>query len=127
MVKRWLSIFVEQPRPAALQVVAEDLDERMRCSHDLGHQRGGVLQICVCGSITVARASRVLRGRSRGDPQLAADVMACLCEELLGDASRHAGNAVKRRSLTLLNETSFLHAVFDAENRSTSTFLHWRS
>ena len=77
-MKRWLATFAEQPPSAALQVVAEDLDERMRCSHDLGHQRGGVLRICVCGSITVARASRVLRGRSRGDPQLAPDMMACL-------------------------------------------------
>ena len=36
MVKRWLSTFAEQPSPAALTVAAEDLDERMRCSHVLG-------------------------------------------------------------------------------------------
>ena len=59
MVKRWLSTFAEQPSPAALQVVAEDLGERMRCSHDLGRQRGGVLRIGGCGSRTGADADRV--------------------------------------------------------------------
>ena len=58
MVKRWLSTFAEQPSPAALQVVAEDLGERMRCSHDLGHQRGGVLRIGGCSSRTGADADR---------------------------------------------------------------------
>ena len=61
MVKRWLSTFAEQPSPAALQVVAEDLGERMRCSHDLGRQRGGVLRIGGCGSRTGADADRVQR------------------------------------------------------------------
>ena len=32
VIKRWLATFAEQPSPAALQVVAEDLGERMRCS-----------------------------------------------------------------------------------------------
>ena len=37
MVKRWfMTTFAEQPSPAALTVAAEDLDERMRCSHVLG-------------------------------------------------------------------------------------------
>ena len=53
--------------------------------------------------------------------------MACLCEELLGDASEHAGNAAKRRTLVLLNGEGFFYAVFNEENFSTSTFLHSRS
>ena len=58
MVKRWLSTFAEQPSPAALQVVAEDLGERMRCSHDLGRQRGGFLRSGACSSRTGADGDR---------------------------------------------------------------------
>ena len=61
MVKRWLSTFAEQPSPAALQVVAEDLGERMRCSDDIGHQRGGVLRIGDCSSRTGADGDRMQR------------------------------------------------------------------
>jgi hypothetical protein len=60
-VKRLLSTFAEQPLPAALQVVAERLDERMRCSDGLGHQRGGVLRIGGCSSRTGANADRTQR------------------------------------------------------------------
>ena len=58
MVKRWLSTFAEQTSPAALQVVAEDLGERMRCSHDLGRQRGGFLRSGACSSRTGADGDR---------------------------------------------------------------------
>ena len=61
MVKRWLSDFVEQPSPAALQVVAEDLDKRMRCSDGFGHQRGGARRIGACSSCTGAGADRMQR------------------------------------------------------------------
>ena len=81
-------------------------------SEQVVHEESGrVLCSCDYHSTAAARATRVLRRRSRGDPQLAADVTACLCEELLGDASEHAENAAKRRNLVLFNETSFLHAV----------------
>ena len=60
-MKRWLSTFVEKSSPAALQVVAEDLDERMtwrmRCSHDLVHQRGGTVRI---GDCTAASRERMV-------------------------------------------------------------------
>ena len=61
MVKRWLASFAEQPSPAALQVAIEDLDERMRCSHDIGHQRGGAVQIGGWSSRTGADGDRMQR------------------------------------------------------------------
>ena len=108
MVKRWLSTFAEQPSSAALQVVAEDLGERMRCSHDLGRQRGGVLRIGGCGSRTGADADRVQRASISSARAGHSDSMDCLV--LLCSAAPPApcARCAKRRDTDLLTEKSFL-------------------
>ena len=78
MVKRWLSTFAEQPSPAALQVVAEDLGERMRCSHDLGRQRGGFLRSGACSSRTGADGDRRQRASVSSARAGHSDSMDCL-------------------------------------------------
>ena len=78
MVKRWLSTFAEQPSPAALQVVAERLDERMRCSDGIGHQRGGVLRIGVCSSRTGANGDRMQRASISSHRVVRTNNMECM-------------------------------------------------
>ena len=80
MVKRWLSTFVEQPSPAALQVVAEDLGERMRCSDDLGQQRGGTLQIGGCSKRTGADGDRMQRASVSSHRVVRTNNMECMCQ-----------------------------------------------
>ena len=60
-MKRSLFTFDEDPSPAALPVVVVHLDERTRCHHVIGHQRGGSVQIGGCGSRTVADGDRIQR------------------------------------------------------------------
>ena len=60
-VKQWLFSFDVEPSPAALPVVVVHLDERMRCQHVIGHQRGGTVRIGGCGSRTVVDGDRVHR------------------------------------------------------------------
>ena len=114
MVKRWLSTFAEQPSPAALQVVAEDLGERMRCSHDLGRQRGGVLRIGGCGSRTGADADRVQRASISSAHAGRSDHIGTWrhwsCSARRRRRPAPAGPA-KQRNIDLLTEKSFLHAV----------------
>ena len=50
--------------------------------------------------------------------------MACLCEELLGDACRHVGDAAKRRRGVLSSEKSFWHAVLCVERAVSSHAPH---
>ena len=80
MVKRWLSTFVEQPSPAALQVVAERLGERMRCSHGLGHQRGGARRIGACSSRTGADGDRMQRASISSHRVVRTNNMECMCQ-----------------------------------------------
>ena len=80
MVKRWLSTFAEQPSPAALQVVAEHLDERMRCSDGLGHQRGGFLRIGACSSRTGADTDRRQRASFSRHRAVRTNNMECRCQ-----------------------------------------------
>ena len=65
-MKRSLFTFDEDPSPAALPVVVV-LDERKRCQHVVGHQRGGTLRIGGCGSRTVADGDRIQRASVSSD------------------------------------------------------------
>ena len=60
-MKQWLFTFDEEPSPAALPMVVVHLDERMRCQHVIGHQRGGTVRIGGCGSRTVVDGDRIQR------------------------------------------------------------------
>ena len=112
MVKRWLSTFAEQPSPAALQVVAEDLGKRMRCSDGLGHQRGGARRIDAC---VAAAWERILTaGNVPASAAIALcgqttwNAWSCIARQPLAAAPADA----EKRSLALfVNETSFSHAV----------------
>ena len=104
----------------SLSVLSDSADGSTDSEQVVNEELGRVLCFCGCHSTTAARATRVLRRRSRGNPQLAADVTACLCEELLGDACRHVGDAAKRRRGVLSNEKSFWHAVFCTDRAVSS-------
>ena len=108
MVKRWLATFAEQPSPAALQVVAEDLGERMRCSDDLGHQRGGALRIGGCSKRTGADGDRMQRASISSARAVHSDNMAplvLLCSAAPATSSCRC--AAKRRNTELVTEKSF--------------------
>ena len=114
MVKRWLSTFVEQPRPAALQVVAEDLGERMRCSDGIGHQRGGA-QPVESASAEAARERMLTAGNVPASAAIALcgqttwTAWSCIARRPLAAAPAGAANS---RTSSLFNGESFLHAVF---------------
>ena len=78
MVKRWKATFAEQPSPAALPVVVNDLDERMRCSDEIDHQRGETLRIGGCSKRTGADGDR-MQGASISSARAGhSDSMVCM-------------------------------------------------
>ena len=115
-----LAVCADSTLVDSLSVLSDSADGSTDSEQVVNEELGRVLCFCGCHSTTAARATRVLRRRSRGNPQLAADVTACLCEELLGDACRHVGDAAKRRRGVLSNEKSFWHAVFCTDRAVSS-------
>ena len=112
MVKRWLSTFVEQPSPAALQVVAERLGERMRCSD------GSVINEAEPFESAPAAAAR---DRMLTACNVPASAAIALCGQTTWNAwSSFArrrrvpapAESAKRRNTVLFSGMSVLHAVF---------------
>ena len=77
-VKSWLSTFTGQPSLAALPVVVEDLDVRMRSQHVVGEERRRALQDGGCASRTGANGDRVQHVGISGSAAGAADQGDCM-------------------------------------------------
>ena len=113
MVKRWLSTFAEQPSPATLPVVAEDLDDRMMSQHVVGEERQRALQNGGWVSRTGAFGDRMQLAGFSGNATGAADQADCM--DLEGTAAARTAvsqDSAKRRNMVLVSGASFLHAVF---------------
>ena len=93
--------------------VAEDLGERMRCSHVLGHQRGGFIRIGACSSRTGADADRRQRASATAAIELCGQTTLTACVSIARRplAAAPAG-AAKRRNTDLVNGAS-LRRIFD--------------
>ena len=122
-MKRSLFTFDEDPSPAALPVVVVHLDERKRCQHVVGHQRGGTLRIGGCSRRTGVVGDRI---------QNASVGSACACHSdktvrMSSNAQRRRrpapAGAAKRRKRDLVTGNSVLHGTFIVERAVISHAL----